>query len=100
MTREKSAPASRTAGGGDDGGGVATEVEMARVLKVRLTEEEWLKADEVISLDLYRSASGRTRKWRLFGCACARRVLVFLSNAYFSEVVAAAERLADGELTW
>jgi hypothetical protein len=34
-----------------------TEVGMAR-LKVRLTEEERLKAERVVSLDLYRSPSG------------------------------------------
>src|SRR6516162_8498269 len=44
------------------------EAAMAQ-LKVRITEQEWLAAEDITSLDLWRSAPNHFRKWQLFGCA-------------------------------
>jgi hypothetical protein len=68
--------------------------------KVRVTEQEWLAANEVVWLDLLNSAFGQYRKFRLFGCACARRGLPFLSDPRFAEAILASERFADARLTW
>jgi hypothetical protein len=64
------------------------------------TEKDWLAAKTVLDLGLYRSASGKRRKWRLFGCACASRTLVYLPDPCFRSAIVSAEKFADGELTW
>jgi hypothetical protein len=69
-------------------------------LKVRITEQEWLAAEDITSLDLWRSAPNHFRKWQLFGCACARRVLPFLPDALWAEALTSAEQFADGQLAW
>jgi hypothetical protein len=65
-----------------------------------MTEKKWLSARAVIDLHIYYSAKKQFRKWRLFGCACARRVLHIIPDERFRIGVDASEQLADEELTW
>jgi hypothetical protein len=69
-------------------------------MKPRITEAMWLKAKGMLDLDLYRSAHGRHRKWRLFAAACCRRAMVFLPDPRLAAVADAAERFADDLVTW
>jgi hypothetical protein len=71
-----------------------------RRTKPRITESEWLKAKTVIDLDLYRSAWQQHRKWRLFGVACCRQALLLVPEPRLEPLADAADRFADGRLTW
>jgi len=73
---------------------------MARPLKPRISESDWLNAKNITALDLYRSAFGQTRKWRLFSIACVRRTFAFLNAAPCHHAVESAEDFADGKLDW
>jgi len=60
-----------------------------------VTEEEWLAAtDPTPMLDFLRGKAS-DRKWRLFGCACCRRVW-HLYDSSGRNAVEVAERVADG----
>jgi hypothetical protein len=65
-----------------------------------MTEKDWLKAKTVDDLGLDRSAGKKHRKWRLFGCACASRALVYIPDDRFRPAIEAAEMFADGEMSW
>ena len=69
-------------------------------MKPRITEAEWLKAKTVVDLDLYRSVWKQFRKWRLFGVACCRQALALVPEPRLIPLAEAAERFADGLLTW
>jgi hypothetical protein len=62
-----------------------------------MTEAEWLTSEDCHSL-LY-SARGSERKFRLFACACCRRVWHWLVDPRSQAAVEAAERFADGQVT-
>ncbi|QEL15603.1 hypothetical protein [Limnoglobus roseus] len=64
-----------------------------------MTEAEWVRAtgtDELLDL-LHLPVPGR--KMRLAGCACGRRVSPSLATPLFDDLLTAAERVADGQLT-
>jgi hypothetical protein len=69
-------------------------------MKPRITEAEWLEADDVIAFDLYRSAWKQFRKWRLFGAACCRRAMALTPDPRLDTLAACAEQFADGGLIW
>jgi hypothetical protein len=69
-------------------------------MKPRITEAEWLAADNVIAFDLYRSAWKQFRKWRLFGAACCRHAITLTPDARLETLAACAEHYADGLVTW
>src|SRR5262245_10464952 len=69
-------------------------------MKPRITEAQWLAARELHDLDLYRSAWKQHRRWRLFGAACCRRAMMLAPDPRFDTLADAAERFADGGLTW
>ena len=66
----------------------------------RITEQDWLSAPTLNALDLYRSAKGQHRKWRLFAAACCRRAMSLIPDARLEPVAVATEQFADGEIDW
>jgi hypothetical protein len=64
-----------------------------------MTEAKWLAATRPYDL-IYHPKCRSERKRRLFACACARRVLHFLPDARFAEVVIGCEEYADGRTDW
>jgi hypothetical protein len=65
-----------------------------------VTEADWCSATDPSAMVAFLRGRGAVsdRRLRLFGCACARRVLPFVSDARFALLVAAAERAAEGEV--
>jgi hypothetical protein len=64
-----------------------------------MTEAEWLACDDPRPMLEKVRGGCRERKWRLFCCACCRRVWRLLRDPRHRAAVAAAERLADGEIS-
>ena len=64
-----------------------------------MSEAEWLAAKHPYDL-IYHPKCRSDRKRRLFATACARRVLPFLSDPRFAEVVAGCEEFADSVIAW
>src|SRR5262245_52398677 len=69
-------------------------------MRPRLTEAEWLAAEDLIALDIYRSAWKQFRKWRLFGAACCRQAMTLTPDARLDCLVASAEEFADELIGW
>jgi hypothetical protein len=69
-------------------------------MRPRLTEAEWLAAEDLIGLDIYRSAWKQFRKWRLFGAACCRQAMTLTPDARLDCLVASAEEFADDLIGW
>jgi hypothetical protein len=63
----------------------------------KMDESEWLGTDD--SRWLLYHVLGSERKFRLFACACARRVWHWLPDARSQAAVRAAEDYADGRVT-
>src|SRR5262245_64498776 len=64
-----------------------------------MTEKVWLATKNITDLTHHPKCRNE-RKRRLLSCACCHRVLPFLSDKRFAEVVAECERYADGEIKW
>jgi hypothetical protein len=68
-----------------------------------LTEAGWLADRDTAGLERFLARLPRppsARKWRLFACACARRVWHRLPDELAREAVEVAERYADGRASW
>jgi hypothetical protein len=63
-----------------------------------VTEAQWLACIDVDLLQSYLRRQGvvSDRKFRLFGCACARRVAPLLTDPRNQQAIDVAERYADG----
>jgi hypothetical protein len=63
-----------------------------------MTEAQWNQSTEpqLILKALRESGRASERKFRLFACACVRRVWPLLSDEQFRKAVEVAERFADG----
>jgi hypothetical protein len=64
-----------------------------------MTEREWLDCDDIPKLLEYLVGRASSRKFRLFGCACCRRIWHLLVDERSRNAVAVAERYADGLAT-
>jgi hypothetical protein len=65
-----------------------------------MTESEWLDCEEPEYLLLFLSeTTDNDRKFRLFGCACIRRVWSHLASDQLQDAVETAERFADSSAT-
>jgi hypothetical protein len=65
-----------------------------------MTEKEWLSAKEASALALHLRASKHPRKARLYGVACCRQAMQLAPEPRLLPLLDAAERFAEGELTW
>jgi hypothetical protein len=63
-----------------------------------MTEREWLGCEDIGKLLEYMTGRASSRKFRLFGCACCRRIWHLL-NEPSRNAVSVAERYADGLAT-
>ena len=66
-----------------------------------MTEEEWRANSELLPMMDYLSLTGNPsdRKWRLFACACCRRIWNLFANKRCRRTVETAEQFADGIAT-
>jgi hypothetical protein len=64
-----------------------------------MTEKEWIECDDVPKLLKYLVERASSRKFRLFGCACCRRIWHLLVDERSRNAVGVAERYADGLAT-
>ncbi|HYT88704.1 MAG TPA: hypothetical protein VEL76_08350 [Gemmataceae bacterium] len=64
-----------------------------------MTEQEWLECDDIRALLGYLVGRTSNRKFRLFGCACCRRIWPLLVEERWRKPVALAEWYADGLAT-
>src|SRR4051794_17983065 len=60
-----------------------------------MTETEWLACSNPTPMLQFLRGQASTRKLRLFGCACCRRVWHLLPDEHSRNVVVVAERYAD-----
>jgi hypothetical protein len=65
-----------------------------------MTEAEWMASSDLWPMQKYleETRSGSDRKWRLFACACCRRVWDLLDDVC-RNAIETAERFADGMAT-
>jgi hypothetical protein len=78
---------------------VDVELECPQVCGPLPDEEAWLACCCVRRLQAFLGSSDRplsARKWRLFGCACTRRLWHLLPNDRWRAAVETSERYADG----
>jgi hypothetical protein len=61
-----------------------------------VTEEEWLTLSDPLKLLAYLHGWRRQRRWRLFACACCRRIWSAVHDPRSRNAVEVAERYADG----
>jgi hypothetical protein len=66
--------------------------------KPSITEEAWLALGDPVRMLQCLPQRSSKRKWRLFACACCRRIWERLPDKHCREAVAVAERFADGEV--
>jgi hypothetical protein len=64
----------------------------------RMEEREWLACTDPRRLLLSLRDAGSDRKWRLFACACCRRIWPVIDEGS-REIIEVAERYADGRAT-
>jgi hypothetical protein len=64
-----------------------------------VTEREWLECNDVPKLLEYLVGRATSRNFRLFGCACCRRIWHLLVDERSRNAVCTAERYADGLAT-
>jgi hypothetical protein len=64
-----------------------------------VTEQEWLEGEDIRALLEYLVGRASGRKFRLFGCACCRRIWHLLVDERGRNAVSVAERYADGLAT-
>jgi len=64
-----------------------------------MIEQEWLECDDIPKLLEYLIGRASSRKFRLFGCACCRRIWHLLVDERCWNAVGVAERYADGLAT-
>jgi hypothetical protein len=64
-----------------------------------MTEQEWLECEDIRELLDYLVGRASSRKFRLFGCACSRRIWHLLVDERSRNAVSVAERYADGLAT-
>src|SRR5947209_5918952 len=62
-------------------------------------EAKWLKAVDVTEMLQYLERQRSDRKFRLFGCACCRRIWPRLGDALSQNAVEIAEQYVDGNVT-
>jgi hypothetical protein len=65
-----------------------------------MTEKQWLLATSMHDVHIYYLARKQFRKWRLFGCGCARRILHVLNDRIYDVAVETVELFADGDVRW
>jgi hypothetical protein len=65
-----------------------------------VTEEHWLQAADIRSMDARWIAKHDSRKWHLFAAACCRRVLALGPDPLLESLIDATEDFADGSRTW
>src|SRR4051794_33283660 len=66
----------------------------------RMTEAEWLSTTDTARLERFlamREPPPSPRKWRLYACACVRRVWQHIEGAPYRKALALSERYADGK---
>jgi hypothetical protein len=61
-----------------------------------MTEQEWIDCQDIRKLLEYLVGRTSNRKFRLFGCACCRRIWHLLVDERSRRAVCVAERYADG----
>jgi hypothetical protein len=61
---------------------------------------EWLNCNDARPMLEFLGERGSARKFRLFACACVRRVWRFLRDDRTKALVSVAEQHADGEVPW
>jgi len=61
-----------------------------------MTETEWRMCPDPIAMLIDLRGRASDRKFRLFACACARRVEDWTERRFEADAVAVAERMADG----
>jgi hypothetical protein len=64
-----------------------------------MTEREWLECDDIPKLLEYLVGRASSRKFRLFGCACCRRIWHLMVDERSRVAVTVAERYEDGLAT-
>ena len=66
----------------------------------KATEEQWLQAADIRSMDARWIAKHDSRRWHLFAAACCRRVLALGPDPLLESLIDATEEFADGSRTW
>src|SRR5215218_2844102 len=61
-----------------------------------MTEEEWLRREDVGRMLAHVADSASDRKLRLFGCACCQQIESLLTEERSRQAVEVAERFAEG----
>jgi hypothetical protein len=60
-----------------------------------MTEQEWLECDDIHAFLDYLVGRASNRKFRLFGCACCRRIWNLMVDERSRNAVSVAERYSD-----
>lgn len=64
-----------------------------------MTEQEWLECQDIKQLLEYMVVRSSSRKFRLYGCACCRRIWHLLPDEQSKNAILVAEQHADGLAT-
>ncbi len=68
-----------------------------------MTEAEWLSTTDTARLERFlalQQPPPGPRQWRLYACACVRRVWQHVEGAPYRQALVLCERYADGKATW